>query len=308
MKRAKIICRGKAALRRDLMNLEDSRRRAGVFGDARQAAPGFAARLGSGFNGGFQAGHFGLITVIHIVKAVASLSTFGMLQNMEVSRMKKGKLFFIILLGILSVASASWAQTVSRPEGATNSRDADSPVVNVYGPDVLTDLAGQAIQEKRPDVVIVQNYKSLKNKVLIEGTTGSGYMPLSPKRVGLLQAAKARGGSVYSALCSEQKRVIKKTVGMKKVVHRVERREYRTETREYYVQRIYPPPPAVYVPPAGFGFGIGGYHGFYGHRGYGRWGYGRYPYSHYRGWRGHRSFHTAHRGHYHSGSFHRGHR
>jgi len=137
---------------------------------------------------------------------------------MKVSQMKKGKFFFIILCGILSVVSTSWAQTGSRIEGATNSREADSPVVNVYGPDVLTDLAGQAIQEKRPDVVIVQYYKPLKNKVLIEGTTGSGYMPLLPKRVSLLQAANARGGSVYSALCSEQKGVINKTVGMKKVV------------------------------------------------------------------------------------------
>jgi hypothetical protein len=172
-----------------------------------------------------------------------------MLQNMEVNRMKKGKLFFIILCGILSVVSASRAQTESRSEGVTNSREADSPVVNVYGPEVLTDLAGQAIQEKRPDVVIVQYYKPLKNKVLIEGKTGSDYMPLSPKRVGLLQAAKAKGGSVYSALCSEQKGVIKKTVGMKKVAHRVERKEYRTETREYYVQPVYPPPPAAYVTP-----------------------------------------------------------
>ena len=107
--------------------------------------------------------------------------------------MKKGKFFFIILLGILTVVSASWAQTGSRFEEAANSREADSPVVNVYGPAVLTDLAAQAIQEKRPDVVIVQQDKPLKNKVMIEGTTGTGYMPLSPKRVGLLQAAKARG-------------------------------------------------------------------------------------------------------------------
>ena len=86
---------------------------------------------------------------------------------MKVSQMKKGKFFFIILCGILSVVSTSWAQTGSRIEGATNSREADSPVVNVYGPAVLTDLAAQAIQEKRPDVVIVQYDKPLKNKVLI---------------------------------------------------------------------------------------------------------------------------------------------
>lgn len=41
------------------MNLEDSRRRAGVFGDARQAAPSFAARSGGGFNGSFRGGHRG---------------------------------------------------------------------------------------------------------------------------------------------------------------------------------------------------------------------------------------------------------
>ncbi len=223
--------------------------------------------------------------------------------------MKKGKFFFIILCGILGVVTASWAQTGSQSEEVTSSSEADSPVVNLYGPDVLTDLAGQAIQEKRPDVVIVQYDKPLKNKVLIEGTTGSAYMPLSPKRVGLLQAAKARGGSVYSALCSEQKGVIQKTVGMKKVVHRVERNEYRTETRQYRqynVQPAYPPPPAVYISPVSVVYGIGGYYGFYGYRGYGRWGYGRHPY--YRGWRGHRSFHTAYGGHYSSGSLHRGHR
>jgi hypothetical protein len=189
--------------------------------------------------------------------------------------MRKGKFFFITLWGILGVASASWAQTGS---GVTNSPEANPPVVNVYGPDVLTDLAGQAVQEKRPDVVIVQNYKPLKNKVLIEGTTGSGAMPLSPKRLRLLLAAKARGESVYSALSSEQKGVIKKTVGTKKVVHRVERKEYRTETREYYVHPVYAGPPAVYVPPAGVGFGVCGCYRFYGYRGYGRWGYGRYPY------------------------------
>lgn len=249
------------------MNLTDSWSSAAVFGDAWQAA---------------------------------SLAAFGMLQNMDVGRMKKGKLFFIILLGILTVVSASWAQTGSRFEEVANSREADSPVVNVYGPAVLTDLAAQAIQEKRPDVVIVQQDKPLKNKVLIEGTTGTGYMPLSPKRVGLLQAAKARGGSVYSALCGEQKGVIKKTVGMKKVVaNRVEWKEYRTETRKNYVQPVYPPPPAVYVSPVSVVYSLGGYYPFYGYRGY-----GGYPY--YRGWRGYRSFHSANRGHFSSGSFHRG--
>jgi hypothetical protein len=203
MKMAKIICLGKPALRRGLMNLEDSLCRAGVFGDARQAVPVFATRSGDGFKGGFRGalrgvfmaadrggyyGHewgyptglglgygfglpfttaIGLSAVIRIVGAVASMSTFGMLKNMEVSRMKKGKFFFVILCGILIVVSASWAQTGSPSEAVTNSRGADSPVVNVYGPEVLTDLATQAIQEKRPDVVIVQYDKPLKNKVLI---------------------------------------------------------------------------------------------------------------------------------------------
>ena len=75
--------------------------------------------------------------------------------------MKRGKFFFIMILcGVLGVASASWAQTGPR-------READYPVVRVYGPDVLTDLAGEAIMEVRPDVVIVKDYKPLKNKVCL---------------------------------------------------------------------------------------------------------------------------------------------
>jgi len=197
--------------------------------------------------------------------------------------MRQGKFFYIIIVwGVLGAVSASWAQTGSRFKGATSGREADFSVVNVYGPDELTELAGQAIQEKRPDVAIVEYYKPLKNKVWIEGTAASEYMPLSLKRAGILQAARARGESVYSALSGEQKGVIKRTVGMKKVARGVERKKYRAETRKYYVRLIYPPPPVVYFPGAGVGLGIGGYYPFYGYRSYGGWEYGRYPY--YRGW------------------------
>ncbi len=64
--------------------------------------------------------------------------------------MKKGKLFFIIIMwGILGVAVASWAQTGQRADGrvVTYSREADSSVVMVYDPDPLAELARQAIQE-----------------------------------------------------------------------------------------------------------------------------------------------------------------
>ena len=55
------------------------------------------------------------VTVIRIVKAVASLSAFGMLQNMEVSQMKKGKFFFIILCGILAI-DRDWYKMVVAAE------------------------------------------------------------------------------------------------------------------------------------------------------------------------------------------------
>lgn len=103
--------------------------------------------------------------------------------------MKKGMFFFIVaLVGVLALASACPAQTGEEREAAY-SRDA-SRSVEVYGPQPLADLAGQAIQENRPDVVVVEHYKPLRHKVWIEGTTGSGYMPLSPKRVRLMEAAK----------------------------------------------------------------------------------------------------------------------
>lgn len=93
----------------------------------------------------------------------------------------------------------------------------------------------------------------------IEGTTGSGYMALSPKRVRLMEAASTRGGSVYAALCEEQQRVIQSTVGIRRVFRAVER-EYRVETRTYYVRPVYfsPPPPPVCVYPANVVYGYGG--------------------------------------------------
>jgi hypothetical protein len=222
---------------------------------------------------------------------------------------EKGKFFFIIIAwGILGVASASWAQTGYRFEEErelTYGRGAGFSVVKVYGPDVLTELAGEAIQERRPDVSIKTYYKPLKGKVWIEGTTGSHYMSLSPKRVDLMQTARAKGESVYSALCSQQKGVIQHTLGMKQVSRR---EEYRTETRIYYVQPICPPPPpiAIWAPPVNVGFVIGGHYPFYGYGGHGRWGVGRHPY--YQGGGAYRSFHPAHRGHNPSGLFHRGYR
>ena len=222
--------------------------------------------------------------------------------------MRKAKFFFIMIVwGILGVASASWAQTGYRIEEereVTSSREADISVVKVYGPDVLTDLAKRAIQEERPDVAIETYYEPLKNKVWIEGKTGAGYMPLSPKRVERMQAARAKGGSVYSALCSQQKGVIQKTVGVENEWVRIERREYRTERRICYVRPICPPPLAICVPPVNVGFVIGGHYPFYGYGGHGRWVDARHPY--YRGGRAHPSFYPAYRGHYPSGPLHRG--
>lgn len=208
--------------------------------------------------------------------------------------MKKGLFFFIVIPGVvLALVSVSRAQTGSgfvEEREVTYHRDA-KPSVNVYGPERLIDLAGQAIQEKRRDVVIVEHYKPLRHKVLIEGTTGSGYMPLSPKRVRLMEAARDHGRSVYSVLCSDQKKVIERTVGIRRVYRPVVR-EYRV-VRRYYVQPVYvaPPPPPVYVYPAFCGFG-----GFYPAHAYGSYGGwpGRYP----GGWGAYRYYRGAYGGRY----------
>jgi len=228
--------------------------------------------------------------------------------------MKRGRFSLIfIVCGILCLSSASWAQTESRWEQVASSGEANSPVVRVYGPDVLTDLAERAIQERRPDVAIVKYHESLKNKVRIEGTTGSGYMQLSPKRVNIVQAAVARGGSAYSALCNEQKGVIQRTVGTEKVTRRVERKEYR---RRVYVQTVCPPSPVVYVAPVSVGYAFGGYYPFLGYTGYagyrgyaGYGGYGAWRGGHHGYYRGGMGYHSSHQGgHHSSGAFHRGHR
>ena len=188
--------------------------------------------------------------------------------------------------------------------GVTSSREADIPVVKVYGPDVLTDLTRQVIQEKRPDVAIETYERPLKDKVWVEGTTGAGYMPLSPERVDRMQAARAKGGSVYSALCSQQKGMIQKTVGVERVSRRVERNEYRTVIRRHYVQPICTPPTTICVSPVNVGFVIGGSYPIYGYGAYGIWGDHRYH--DYRGTKEYLSFHEGYRGHHVSGSFHRG--
>ncbi|MGC8490211.1 MAG: hypothetical protein ACP5SH_00600 [Syntrophobacteraceae bacterium] len=217
--------------------------------------------------------------------------------------MKRGLFFFLIIpgvvLGLISVSRAQTESGFAQGREAGYHRDAKQSV-NVYGPERLIDLAGQAIQERRRDVVIVEHYKSLRHKVWIEGTTGSGYMPLSPKRVRLMEAARNHGRSVYSALCSDQQKVIERTVGITRVYHPVVR-EYRVEKR-YYVQPVYvePPPPPVYVYPAVYGFG--GFYPAYSYRSYGGWS-GRY----YGGWGGYRYYHGGYGGHY-PGAFHRGHR
>lgn len=210
--------------------------------------------------------------------------------------MKKGMFFFIAaLVGVLAMASACPAQTGEEGEAAY-SRDANRSV-NVYGPQPLADLAGQAIQENRPDVVVVEHYKRLNHKVWIEGTTGSGYMPLSPKRVRLMEAAKAGGRSVYAALCEEQKGVIQRTVGVRTVCRPVER-EYRVVTRTYYVRPVYPPPPPppVYVYPANVAYGCVGCYPFYAYGGYAGW---RGSYGWYGG--GYRYYHGGYRGAYYRG-------
>jgi hypothetical protein len=105
------------------------------------------------------------------------------LSEKEVSRVRKAKFFFIMIVwGILGVALASWARRGYRIEEereVTSSREAEISVVKVYGPDVLTELAKRAIQEERPDVAIETYYEPLKNKVWIEGTTGAGYAALT---------------------------------------------------------------------------------------------------------------------------------
>lgn len=226
--------------------------------------------------------------------------------------MKKAKFFLVMAVwGILGVTLTSWAQTGYRLEEereVTSRREADVSAVRVYGPDGLTDLVRQAIQEEWPDVAVETYYKPLKNKVRIEGATGTGYMPLSPKRVERMQAARAKRGSVYAALCSQQKGVIQKTVGEASDWVRIERKEYRTERRVCYARPMCPPPPppAVFVPPVNVGVVIGGPYPPYGYRAHGMWG-GRGDHG-YRGTRAHPRFYPAHRGHYPVGSFYRGQR
>jgi hypothetical protein len=217
--------------------------------------------------------------------------------------MRKPKFFFIMtVLGILCLGVTSWAQAGYRAEEeweVTSSRQ----TVKVYGPDVLTKLAARAIQEERPDVAIETYYKPLKNKVWIEGTTGNGYMSLSPQRVDRLQAARAKGGSVYSALCTQQKGVIQKTVGEESDWVRVEPKKSRARR---YVRTICPPAPAIlvpFVPMVNVGVIVGSSYRFHGYRAYGIWGHHRYHYG-----RGFRSFHRAYRSHHASRSFHRGRR
>ncbi len=223
--------------------------------------------------------------------------------------MKKGAFLFIVVAwGILWMAASSSAQPgypfEEEPELAYAAGGSAS-VVKVHGPDELTELAGQAIREKRPDVLIDTYYKPLKNKVWIEGTTGSDYMPLSPKRVSLLQAARANGRSVYAALCSQQKGVIHNTVGMQQAFRR---EAYRTEARVVYVRPVCAPLPplAVYVPPVPVGVYWGGGYPFYGYRGPGYWGPRHRPFFH--GGGGHHPWHRAPGGHRPVGFLHRGHR
>ena len=221
--------------------------------------------------------------------------------------MKKTGFFLIVVLwAILCVASSSRAQTGTRvveERVVTSSHEADSSVVKVYGPDGLTELAGQAIREERPGVVVETYSKPLKNKVYIEGTTGTGYMALSPARVNRLEKARDQGGSVYAALCSQQKGVIQKTVGKDSGWTRIERKKVRTTC---YVRRVCPPPPVVFVPAVNVGYYVGGpypvYAYGYGYRGYGVWGAPYYPY--YRGGRGYHPGHGGHGPHQSSGRHH----
>lgn len=225
--------------------------------------------------------------------------------------MKKAECFLIMIFwGVFGLALTSWAQTGYRIEEervGTSSREADISVVRVYGPQALTELAKRAIQEERPDVAVETYYEPLKNKVRIEGTSGTGYMPLSPKRVERMRAATAKGASVYAALCSQQKGVIQKTVGAGSDWVRIERREYRAERRICYVRPICPPPPpTVFVPPVNGGVVIGRPYPLNGYRGYGMWvSWGDHG---YRGRGAHPFPYPVHRGHYPLGPIYRGHR
>jgi hypothetical protein len=224
--------------------------------------------------------------------------------------MEKRKLCFLVMvLGTLGVASVPCAQTQYRVEErkpATPSVWSDRSLVRIYGPDALTELAAQAIHEKRPHVGIERYRKALKNQVWIEGTTGADYMPLSRRRVDLMRDARARGESVFAALCNEQKGIIEMTVGMKDVPPPVEREYYRTEIRRYYVGPMcpLPPPPAVFIPAVNAGAVIGAHFPVYGYGSSGGWWGMRRPY--HAGGRAFRSIHPAPEIHSRSGPFHRG--
>lgn len=222
--------------------------------------------------------------------------------------MRKTKFIFVMILwGILSAASSSPAQTgygIEGGGGAESVPEAVGPVVRVYGPDALTELTREAIQEKRPDVAVETYYQPLDNKVWIEGTGGSDYMSLSPGRVGRLEAAKGKGKSVYSALCSQQKGVIQKTVGIPAERVRVERKVVYRKT--CCVRTICPPPPAVFVPMVNVGFVVGGTYPVYGYRTYAAWGVHHYDTARGRG--GRRPFHKVYGSRHAGGSFHPGHK
>lgn len=164
----------------------------------------------------------------------------------------------------------------------------DMPLVKVYGPEPLTRLAALAIHEKRPDVDIEQFDQPLQDKVWIEGTAASDYMSLSPKRVNHLEAARDKGQSVYSALCRQQKSVIRQTMGLKPPTRHVERKVYRSR---YYARAVCPPP-VVCAPRMYVGFGVAAYRPVYGYGGWYGWRGGTY------GWRGgHYGFYRGGGGH-----------
>ena len=205
--------------------------------------------------------------------------------------MRKAQFFiFVILLGTLCIASSAPAQSgygVAEERVATSSSAADVSIVKVYGPAPLTDLARQAIMEKQPDVKVETYYKPLKNKVYIEGTTGSSYMSLSPQRVHRMEAARSKGKSVYAALCAQQRKVVQNTTGVENKWVRVERKQVRT-TRT--VRVVAAPPPPIIVPAVSVGYFAGPPYPYYGYRAW--WG-PRY-YGYYGGWRGHRYYHGYH--------------
>lgn len=211
--------------------------------------------------------------------------------------MKHKELFLTITVwGILGVAWASWAQSGSpyhESLGVAYGREAGNAAVKLHGPDLLTGLVEQAIREKRPNVAVEIHYEPLQNKVRIEGTTGSGTVPLSPKRVELMQAARREGRSVYAALCSEQKGVIERTVGMKSVPRHVEREAHRIEETVCfsYVQPICPLPPPQVLCALPVGVFIGVPPLYVGHGIHGRWRIAYHPYL-----RGARAYRALHRG------------